>query len=155
MTRHDWLRPTFTRHSEIYLSITYPNVFSAHFGLLVLIFSVIGRSLDLKCKTVYFSISGLVLTAAQGLSRLFFHRKRLLSPPPSDNGLITHNLYTAYTLNLLTLHDLFRLLKRELLIFLQYLTGSVTGIMYAIQARCHPIYTWLFSRLFKIRVQLL
>nr|DAX69559.1 MAG TPA: hypothetical protein [Caudoviricetes sp.] len=27
--------------------------------------------------------------------------------------------------------------------------------MYAIQARCHPIYTWLFSRLFKIRVQLL
>lgn len=87
--------------------------------------------------------------------RLFFHRKRLLSPPPSDNGLITHNLYTVYTLNLLTLHDLFRLLKRELLILPQYLTGSVTGIMYTIQARCHPIYTWLFSRLFKIRVQLL
>nr|DAX69558.1 MAG TPA: hypothetical protein [Caudoviricetes sp.] len=30
-----------------------------------------------------------------------------MSPPPSDNGLITHNLYTAYALNLLTLHDLF------------------------------------------------
>ena len=129
--------------------------FSAQFGLLVLIFDVIGRSLDLKCKTVYFSISGLGLTATQGLPRLFFHRKRLLSPPPSDNGLITHNLYTAYTLNLLTLHDLFRLLKRELLISLQYLTESVMGIMYTIQARCHPIYTWLFSRLFKIRVQLL
>ena len=129
--------------------------FSAQFGLLVLIFDVIGRSLDLKCKTVYFSFSGLVLTATQGLPRLFFHRKRLLSPPPSDNGLITHNLYTAYTLNLLTLHDLFQLLKRELLIPPQYLTESVTGIMYTIQARCHPIYTWLFSRLFKIRVQLL
>ena len=77
--------------------------------------------------------------------RLFFHWKRLLSPPPSDNGLITHNLYTAYTLNILTLHDLFQLLKRELLIPPQYLTESVTGIMYTIQARCHPIYTWLFS----------
>lgn len=87
--------------------------------------------------------------------RLFFHRKRLLSPPPSDNGLITHNLYTTYTLNLLSLHDLFQLPKRELLTFLQYLTKSVTRIMYAIQARCQPIFTWLFSRLFKICVLLL
>ena len=156
MTRHDWLRPTFTRRSEIYFKHkTHLNVLSAHFGLLVLIFGVIGQSLGLKCKTVYFSISGSVLTATQGLPRLFFHRKRLLSPPPSDNGLITHNLYTAYTLNILTLHDLFQLLKKELLIPPQYLTESVTGIMYTIQARCHPIYTWLFSRLFKIRVQLL
>nr|DAD87453.1 MAG TPA: hypothetical protein [Siphoviridae sp. cthrK8]DAN96589.1 MAG TPA: hypothetical protein [Caudoviricetes sp.] len=60
-----------------------------------------------------------------------------------------------YTLNLLSRHDLFRLLKRELLIFLQYLTKSVTGIMYTIQARYHPIFTWLSSRLFKICVQLL
>nr|DAT34765.1 MAG TPA: hypothetical protein [Caudoviricetes sp.] len=49
----------------------------------------------------------MVLVATQGLARLFSHRERLLSLPPSDNDLITHNLYTAYTLNLLTLHDLF------------------------------------------------
>nr|DAK75494.1 MAG TPA: hypothetical protein [Caudoviricetes sp.] len=60
-----------------------------------------------------------------------------------------------YTLNLLSRHDLFRSLTRELLIFLQYLTKSVTGIMYTIQARYHPLYTWLSSRLFKICVQLL
>nr|DAX56008.1 MAG TPA: hypothetical protein [Caudoviricetes sp.] len=78
-----------------------------------------------------------------------------MSPPPSDNGLTTHNLHTICTLNLLSRHDLSRSLERELLIFLQYLTTSVTGIMHIIQARYHPIYTWLFSRLFKICVQLL
>lgn len=108
-----------------------------------------------SAKRFNLAFLGWFLLLRKAYPRLFFHRKRLLSPPPSDNGLITHNLYTAYTLNLLTLHDLFRLLKRELLILPQYLTGSVTGIMYTIQARCQPIYTWLFSRLFKIRVQLL
>nr|DAY44765.1 MAG TPA: hypothetical protein [Caudoviricetes sp.] len=60
-----------------------------------------------------------------------------------------------YTLNLLSRHDLFRSPRRELLIFLQYLATSATGIMYTIQARYHPLCTWLSSRLFKICVQLL
>nr|DAY40409.1 MAG TPA: hypothetical protein [Caudoviricetes sp.] len=30
-----------------------------------------------------------------------------MSPPPYDNSLTTHNLYTVYTLNLLSRHDLF------------------------------------------------
>ena len=57
------------------LSIDISNVLSAHFGLLVLIFGVIGQSLGLKCKTVYFSISGSVLTATQGLPQIILSPK--------------------------------------------------------------------------------
>nr|DAX41222.1 MAG TPA: hypothetical protein [Bacteriophage sp.] len=30
MTRHDWLRPTFTRHSEIYFKHRYIQMFYLH-----------------------------------------------------------------------------------------------------------------------------
>lgn len=156
MTRHDWLRPTFTRHSEICFKHQHTIMYRLHIlGYLYLSLVLLADVSTSSAKQFIIAFLVWFLLLRKAYPRLFFHRKRLLSPPPSDNGLITHNLYTAYTLNLLTLHDLFRSLKRELLIFPQYLTGSVTGIMYAIQARCHPIYTWLFSRLFKIRVQLL
>ena len=156
MTRHDWLRPTFTRHSEIYFKHKHIQMFYLHIlGYLYLSLVLLADTSTSSAKRFNLAFLVRFLLLRKVYPRLFFHRKRLLSPPPSDNGLTTHNLYTAYALNLLTLHDLFQLLKRELLIFPQYLTGSVTGIMYTIQARCHPIYTWLFSRLFKIRVQLL
>lgn len=156
MTRHDWLRPTFTRHSEICCKHQHTIMYRLHIlSYLYLSLVLLANPLTSSAKRFILAFLVRFLLLRKACPRLFFHRKRLLSPPPSDNGLITHNLYTAYTLNLLTLHDLFRSLKRELLIFPQYLTGSVTGIMYTIQARCHPIYTWLFSRLSKIRVQLL
>lgn len=124
-------------------------------GYLYLSLVLLANPLASSAKRFILAFLVRFLLLRKAYPRLFFHRKRLLLPPPSDNGLITHNLYTTYTLNLLTLHDLFWLLKRELLISLQYLTKSATGIMYAIQARCHPIFTWLFSRLFKICVLLL